>query len=106
MSIAFWLEDNGTRVGRTYVSDGLIRVLQDLERKGILSPGDGQLGFMDDKKGAEVIPMLEKAIACLSDEGLDPENPTAGSEGNTKACLLLLRELAMKHPGATVVAWR
>lgn len=106
MSIGFWLEEGGAQVGMNYVPDGVIQVLQDLERKGILPPGGGQLEFMDGKMGSQVIPMVEKAIACLSDEGLDPQDPFAPSEGNAKACLSRLREAAINNPGARVVAWR
>lgn len=106
MSLAFWFEEDGIKMGSTYISDGIMNICEALEKRGILPPGGGKLEFMDDNKGSQIAPILEKAIASLSNEGYNQEDPFAGSEGNARACLSSLRQEALRRPDAKVVAWR
>jgi hypothetical protein len=101
-----WFEENGTQTGKTYVSDGVLEILKDLEAKGTLPHGGGNLQFMDGNMAAKIVPILERAIACLSTDGIYPEDIFRASEGNAKNVLATLRDEAVKHPKAIVVAWR
>lgn len=106
MSVAFFRQEGDLKVALAYVSDGVLSVCEDLERKGVLPAGGGNLGFLDDKMASEGIAILGKAVGHLSDQGFAPLNTFAATEGNARHCLTRLMDELAKQPNAKVVAWR
>lgn len=104
MSIAFILEEDDARIGMIYVSDGILGICMDLEKRGCLPADGGSLRFVE--TGSQVVTILDTAIASLSDDGFDPEDHFAATESNAKACLSWLRDQIVRHPRAKVISWR
>lgn len=96
------------RPASVYVTYNHYPRFHDMEADGTIPTSDSgkMLGFIDGKRGADIVEPLRRAIAALSDEGRGERDGWDPTPGNARAGLERLLAAAEAHPTATISTWR